>query len=66
MQLLETILPRNGSAVVDPSKQGAFLFQNWPAACSFDWYATSFAPDPFFIDAISLVVNHDPGEYLDP
>ena len=63
MALLETILPRNGNALVDPSKQSAFLFQNWPDACSFNWRSTAITPDPFFIEAISLAVNHDPGKY---
>jgi hypothetical protein len=66
VELLETILPRNGNTLVDPSKQSAFLFQNWPAACSFDWFAKEVAPDPFFIDAIALNVNHDSGEYKTP
>jgi hypothetical protein len=66
MELLETILPRNDNALVDLSKQSAFLFQNWPEACSFDWQSIKITPDPFFIDAVSLAINHDSGEYKTP
>jgi hypothetical protein len=62
MALLGKILPRNGNALVDPSQQSAFLFQNWPKACSFNWISIEYTEDPFFIDVISLAVNHDPSK----
>jgi hypothetical protein len=38
MELLETILPRNGSrALVDPMKANAILFQEWPATFDPNW-----------------------------
>jgi hypothetical protein len=62
MALLETILPRNGSRpLMDPMKANAILFQNWPATFDSNWLRRDITRDPFFIEALSLFVNHDPG-----
>jgi hypothetical protein len=62
MALLETILPRNGNRpLMDPMKSHTVLFRNWPATFSPHWCFRTITPDPFFIEALSLFVNHDPG-----
>jgi hypothetical protein len=64
MALLETILPRNGNPLMDPGKAHPALFQNWPKAFDPNWISRSLTEDPFYIEAISLYVNHDPGKWL--
>lgn len=65
MAVLGTILPRNGSRpLVDPMKAHAILFQNWPATFDPNWLCRGSTRDPFFIEAVSLFVNHDPGRPL--
>ncbi len=62
MPLLETILPLNGSrALVDPMKAHAILFRKWPATFDPNWLCWDIVLDPFFIEALSLFVNYDPG-----
>ena len=62
MALLETILPRNGSRpLMDPMKANAILIRDWPATFDSGWRSVSFTKDPFFIEALSLFVSHDPG-----
>lgn len=62
MALLETILPRDGGPpLMDPTKAHTVLFQNWPSTFDSNWICRALTPDPFFIEALSLFVNHDPG-----
>jgi len=46
---------------LDPSDAGFKLFPSWPKACSPDWQSPDLIPDPFFIEAISMLVHGDPG-----
>lgn len=61
MDLLETILPRHSRPLMDPIGVHAALFQNWPASFDPNWLALEITPDPFYIEALQLFVNHDPG-----
>lgn len=64
MLLLETILPQNGVPLVDPIKLNSRLFANWPRTFDPDWFFCFTLRDPFFIEALSLFVNHDSGRFL--
>ena len=65
MVLLETILPKNGDdPLVDPMKAHSMLFHEWPASSDPGWICRGLTPDPFYIEAMSLFVIHDPGTLL--
>lgn len=62
MDLFKTILPRNGDGpLMDPTKAHATLFRHRPASCNPNWLCGDFIPDPFYVNAISIFVIHDPG-----
>jgi hypothetical protein len=62
MTLLETILPRNGDRpFTDPTKANTTFFQLWRPVNKGAVLSVNDCPDQFFIEALSLFVNHDPG-----
>lgn len=65
MDLLKTMLPRNGDRpFMDPTKANVTLLPCWPFANKTPRAFVGKYPDPFLIEALSLIVNHDPGRRI--
>jgi hypothetical protein len=59
MALLEDLI----ALEVDPLEAGVNLFASWPRPCSQNWRCVGITPDPFFIEAMTLLFSKDPGTY---
>jgi hypothetical protein len=46
---------------LDPSEAGSKLFPCWPRSCNPDWQTPYMIDDPFYVEAIVMLVNVDLG-----